>query len=50
MYDKDWPEFPLLKESLSCVHTGSGMADAWRYLVMWDDYGGIYTDMDNVTA
>ncbi len=46
LFDRDWPEFPLLKESLSCIDSGAGKADLWRYLVLWE-YGGIYTDLDN---
>eukprot|EP00978_Attheya_sp_CCMP212_P048319 scaffold503952_cov63-Attheya_sp.AAC.1 len=46
LFDRDWPEFPLLKEVLSCIATGAGKADLWRYLVLWE-YGGIYTDLDN---
>lgn len=46
LFDRDWPEFPLLKESLSCIHSGAGKADLWRYLLLWE-YGGIYTDIDN---
>jgi len=46
LFDRDWPEFPLLKESLSCITSGAGKADLWRYLVLWK-YGGIYTDLDN---
>ena len=41
LFDRDWPEFPaLLKESLSCIHSGAGKADLWRYLLLWE-YGGI---------
>lgn len=46
LFGRDWPEFPLLQEILSCVDTGAGLADVWRYLVLWE-YGGIYTDIDN---
>ena len=46
LFDRDWPEFPLLKESLSCIVTGAGKADLWRYLLLWE-YGGIYSDIDN---
>jgi mannosyltransferase OCH1-like enzyme len=46
LLSKEWPEFPLLKEARSCIATGAGMADLWRYLVIWE-YGGIYTDIDN---
>ena len=40
LFDRDWPE------SLSCILTGAGKADLWRYLLLWE-YGGIYTDIDN---
>ena len=40
----DWPEFPLLREVLSCIPSGGGKADLWRYLMLWE-YGGIYTDI-----
>ncbi len=46
LFDRDWPEFPLLKEIMSCVSSGAGMADVWRYLALFE-YGGIYTDIDN---
>ena len=42
----DWPEFPLLRDVLSCIPSGAGKADLWRYLMLWE-YGGIYTDIDN---
>eukprot|EP00557_Chaetoceros_sp_GSL56_P001852 CAMPEP_0176490204 /NCGR_PEP_ID=MMETSP0200_2-20121128/7740_1 /TAXON_ID=947934 /ORGANISM="Chaetoceros sp., Strain GSL56" /LENGTH=498 /DNA_ID=CAMNT_0017887483 /DNA_START=591 /DNA_END=2084 /DNA_ORIENTATION=- len=46
LLSREWPEFPLLKEATSCIATGAGLADLWRYLVIWE-YGGIYTDIDN---
>lgn len=46
LLSKEWPEFPLLQEARLCIATGAGMADLWRYLVIWE-YGGIYTDLDN---
>jgi mannosyltransferase OCH1-like enzyme len=46
LFDRGWPEFPLLKECLSCIYSGAGKADLWRYLLLWE-YGGIYTDIDN---
>lgn len=46
LFSREWLEFPLLKEVRSCISTGAGMADLWRYLVIWE-YGGIYTDIDN---
>ena len=42
----NWPKFPLLREILSCIPSGAGKADLWRYLILWE-YGGIYTDIDN---
>ena len=46
LFRKDWPEFPLLKDTINCVTSGAGFADLWRYLILWK-YGGIYTDLDN---
>jgi len=45
-FNRDWPEFPLLQEIVSCIISGAGKADLWRYLILWE-YGGIYTDIDN---
>lgn len=39
LLSREWPEFPLLQEVRSCINTGAGMADLWRYLVIWE-YGG----------
>lgn len=39
-------EFPHLQDASKCITSGAGMADVWRYLVLWV-YGGIYTDIDN---
>jgi mannosyltransferase OCH1-like enzyme len=44
---RDWPEFPLLKDAVNCITSGGGFADIWRYLIIWE-YGGIYTDIDNI--
>jgi len=41
-----FPEFPHLQYASKCITSGAGMADLWRYLVLWE-YGGIYTDIDN---
>ena len=30
----------------SCLSSGAGLADLWRYLVLWD-FSGVYTDMDD---
>ena len=46
LYEKQWNEFPELKEVLGCVTSGAGKADIWRYLLIWE-YGGIYSDMDS---
>jgi len=46
LYSRDWPEFPLLKDTINCITSGAGFADIWRYLILWK-YGGIYTDLDN---
>jgi len=49
MFDKEWPEFPQLQHSMHCLKNagGAAKADLWRYLALWE-YGGIYTDMDNL--
>jgi len=36
---REWPEFPLLQEARSCIATGAGLADLWRYMIIWE-YGG----------
>ena len=46
LLNREWPEFPLLQEARSCLSSGAGMADLWRYLILWE-YGGIYSDIDN---
>jgi mannosyltransferase OCH1-like enzyme len=46
LLNKKWMEFPHLQLVRSCIHSGAGLADLWRYLVLWE-YGGIYTDMDS---
>ncbi len=46
LLNKDWPEFPLMRQAIQCIPTGAAKADLWRALVVWE-YGGIYTDMDN---
>jgi len=46
LFEKEWPEFPQLRQALRCTKGGAGRADVWRALVMWE-YGGIYTDIDN---
>ncbi|CAB9515463.1 glycosyltransferase [Seminavis robusta] len=48
LFNKDWPMFPQLKNTIACLQQagGAAMADLWRYLALYE-YGGIYTDMDN---
>ena len=43
---QEWNIFPQLKQALKCINSGAGLADIWRYLLLWE-YGGIYTDLDN---
>ena len=43
---KHFPEFPHLTQMLPCIHSGAGVADLWRAVVLYE-YGGIYTDVDN---
>lgn len=47
LLSKNWSEFPLLKDAVNCITSGGGFADIWRYLIIWE-YGGIYTDIDNL--
>jgi len=49
LFEKSWPEFPHLSQVLRCTKGGAGMADVWRALMLYE-YGGIYTDIDNVPA
>lgn len=37
--------FPQLAQVADCITTGAGLADVWRYLVLWE-YGGIYADIE----
>ncbi len=46
LLNQTFPEFPLLRDVKHCITSGAGLADLWRYLVLWV-YGGIYTDIDN---
>jgi len=46
LLDRAWPEFPLLQEIRPCINSGAGLADLWRYVMIWE-YGGVFTDMDN---
>ena len=43
---QEWNIFPQLKQAIRCINSGAGLADIWRYLLLWE-YGGIYTDLDN---
>jgi hypothetical protein len=43
---KNWNEFGLLKQVLTCVSKGTIEADLWRYLVLYE-YGGVYSDIDS---
>lgn len=46
IYQRQWMEFPELKEVMGCVTAGAAKADIWRYVMVWE-YGGIYSDMDS---
>lgn len=46
LWRRSWPEFPDLRDAMRCVHPGAGVADVWRYVMLYE-YGGIYTDIDN---
>ena len=41
IYQRQWVEFPELKEVMGCVTAGAAKADIWRYIMVWE-YGGIY--------
>lgn len=42
LFDREWPEFPLLHKILACLPAkGAVMTDVWRILALWE-YGGIY--------
>lgn len=49
LFNRDWPMFPGLQNTLICLQGagGAALADLWRYLALYE-YGGIYTDMDNI--
>ncbi|KAL7555808.1 hypothetical protein ACA910_002273 [Epithemia clementina (nom. ined.)] len=47
IFEKKWPEFPQLHLALDCSNVMVELVDLWRALVVWE-YGGIYTDMDNL--
>lgn len=42
LLSKHWPSFPHIPIARKCLRSGAGLADLWRYLVLWE-YGGIYT-------
>lgn len=46
LLSRKWPLFPHLNMTRRCLRSGAGLADLWRYLVLYQ-YGGIYTDIDN---
>lgn len=46
LFQRDWPEFPMLHKILKCLPAkGAVMTDVWRILAIWE-YGGIYADFD----
>jgi hypothetical protein len=49
LLEREWPEFPALRQAVRCTKGGAGRADVWRALMLWE-YGGIYTDIDNLPA
>ena len=42
LLSKHWSSFPHISIARKCLRSGAGLADLWRYLVLWE-YGGIYT-------
>jgi mannosyltransferase OCH1-like enzyme len=42
LLSQDWPLFPHMNLARKCLRSGAGLADLWRYVVLWE-YGGIYT-------
>ena len=42
LLSKHWSSFPHIPIARKCLRSGAGLADLWRYLVLWE-YGGIYT-------
>jgi hypothetical protein len=42
LLSKYWRSFPHIPIARKCLRSGAGLADLWRYLVLWE-YGGIYT-------
>ncbi len=33
LFDREWPEFPLLHDALRCTTSGAGKADLWYVFV-----------------
>jgi len=44
LLSQNWELFPHMNLARKCLRSGAGLADLWRYLVLWE-YGGIYTGM-----
>lgn len=42
LLSKHWSIFPHIPIARKCLRSGAGLADLWRYLVLWE-YGGIYS-------
>ena len=42
LLSRHWSSFPHIPIARKCLRSGAGLADLWRYLVLWE-YGGIYT-------
>lgn len=50
LLQQEWPEFPDLHRIMQCMKYGGAMkVDLWRMLVVYE-FGGLYTDIDNVPA
>jgi mannosyltransferase OCH1-like enzyme len=47
LLQKYWPSFPHISVASKCMRSGAGNAYLWRYLLLWEYDGGIYTDIDN---
>lgn len=48
LLQQDWPEFPDLHRVMQCIkYKGAMKVDLWRMVVIYE-FGGIYTDIDNV--
>ena len=46
---RHWPELPNMAIIAACAKGGAGLADIWRYLVIYE-YGGMYTGKLELTA